>query len=518
MAKIFIDEKPIKAEDGATILQAAEKAGIPIPHFCYHSAFAPEGSCRMCLVKIEGLPKLELACSTRIREGMKIFTQSEKVNEARKSVLEFLLAEHPIDCPICDKAGECKLQDYYEGYGLFESQFEEHKEKKEKKVRIGKNLILDQERCILCTRCVRFLKEVTKTQELGVFERGIRSEINIYNSVPINNNYSGNLAEICPVGAITDTDFRFQTRSWFLHKGASICPLCSRGCNIYIEYHRGFPRFPLPKRVYRIKARENPEVNSFWTCDIGRYGYSYLNESRLLKISLSNGDHRRYINWENILYLLSEKIKKLYYLHRTTHIAVILNTWLSNEELFLINRIFKDDLKIDQILTVDNPQEKGDQFLLTEDRSPNRRGAQELGFKPEPLKMASLHPETELLLAFDPPFSSPFRSAETKAALERIGTKVLFTAHANEWNDYFDIILPTALIPEKEGSLTNVDGKIQKFAPVLEPCGEALPEWKILVEMAKQLRFHFYDYKSLSSPELIFQEMKKQNLHFRKRK
>ncbi len=518
MVKIFIDEKPVEADDSATILQAAEKAGIPIPHFCYHAAFPPEGSCRMCLVEIEGLPKLELACSTRIREGMKVFTQSKKVIEARKGVLEFLLAEHPIDCPICDKAGECKLQDYYEEYGLFESQFEESKERREKKVRIGKDLILDRERCILCTRCVRFLREVTKTQELGVFERGIHSEINIYNGVPIDNNYSGNLTEICPVGAITDSDFRFQTRTWFLQKGASICPLCSRGCNIYIEYHRGFPRFPLSKRVYRIKARENPEINSFWICDIGRYGYSYLNESRLLKISLNNSNHRKCITWENILYLLSEKIKKLYYLHRTSRIAIILNTWLSNEELFLINRIFKDDLKIDQIFTVDNPQEKGDRFLLTEDRSPNRRGAQELGFTPEPLKLASLHPETELLLAFDPPFSSPFRSTETKEALEKIETKVLFTAHADEWNDHFDIVLPTALIPEKEGSLTNVDGKIQRFSPVFEPCGEGLPEWKILVELAKQLKLHFYDYKPLSSPEIIFQELKKQNLYSGKAK
>jgi NADH-quinone oxidoreductase subunit G len=518
MAKIFIDGKPIEADDSATILQAAEKASIPIPHFCYHEAFPPEGSCRMCLVEIEGLPKLELACSTRIREGMKVFTQSEKVIEARKGVLEFLLADHPIDCPICDKAGECMLQDYYEEYGLFESQFEESKERREKKVRIGKNLILDQERCILCTRCVRFLKQVTKTQELGVFERGIHSEINIYNGAPINNNYSGNLTEICPVGAITDSDFRFQTRAWFLQKGASICPLCSRGCNIYIEYHRGFPRFPLSKRVYRIKARENPEINSFWICDIGRYGYRYLNESRLLKISLNNSNHSKHITWENIFYLLSEKIKKLNYMHRTSRIAIVLNTWLSNEDLFLAKRIFKDDLKIDQIFTVDNPQEKGDQFLLTEDRSPNRVGAQELGFSPDQFKMASLHPETEFLLAFDPPFSSPFQSPETKAALERIETKVLFTAHANEWNDHFDIVLPTALIPEKEGSLTNVDGKIQRFSAVFEAWGEGLPEWKILVEMAKQLKLSSYNYKPFSSPEIIFQEMKKQNLHSGKAK
>jgi NADH-quinone oxidoreductase subunit G len=518
MVKIFIDDRLIEAEEGATILQAAEKAGIPIPHLCYHSAFPPEGSCRMCLVEIEGLPKLELACSTQVKEGMKVFTKNERVIEARKGVLEFLLAEHPIDCPICDKAGECKLQDYYEEYGLFEDRFEEVKERREKKIRIGKNLILDQERCILCTRCVRFLKEVTKTQELGIFERGIHSEINIYSHVPIDNNYSGNLAEICPVGAITDTDFRFQTRSWFLHQGASICPLCSRGCNIYIEYHPGFPHFPTPKKVFRIKARENPEVNGFWICDIGRYGYSYLNESRQQEIALRNGNHNQYITWENILYLLSEKIRRLHYMHRRSRMAIILNTWLSNEELFLIKKIFKDDLKIDQLFTVDSPQEKGDHLLLTQERSPNRRGALELGFSPEPLNLESLHPDTELLLAFDPPLASPFRAPEAKAAMERIETKVLFTAHTNEWNDPFDIILPTALIAEKGGSLTNVEGKIQRFLPVLEPLRENLPEWKILVDLAKNLRLGFYNYKPFSSPEAIFKEMETTIPFFRKKK
>ncbi|MEE9389829.1 MAG: 2Fe-2S iron-sulfur cluster-binding protein, partial [Candidatus Aminicenantaceae bacterium] len=179
MVKITIDDRQIEVAEGTTILKAAEQEGIHIPHLCYHPAFPSEGNCRMCLVEIEGLPKLELACSTQVRDGMKVSTRSEQVVEARRGVLEFLLAEHPLDCPICDKAGECKLQDYYEEYGLFESQFNETKAKRAKKKEIGKSLIHDQERCILCTRCVRFLREVTKTQELGVFNRGLHSGINI---------------------------------------------------------------------------------------------------------------------------------------------------------------------------------------------------------------------------------------------------------------------------------------------------------------------------------------------------
>ena len=210
---VQIDDQELKVHPGMTIFQASQEAGIEIPHLCYHSAFAPEGSCRMCLVEIEGLPKLELACSTVVREGMKIFTKTPDVIKARKGVLEFLLAEHPLDCPICDKAGECKLQDYFEDYGLFSSRFLETKERKRKKIDIGQHLILDQERCVLCTRCVRFLREVTKTGELGIFQRGLKSEVDILADQTVDNNYSGNLVDICPVGAITDKDFRFQTRS-----------------------------------------------------------------------------------------------------------------------------------------------------------------------------------------------------------------------------------------------------------------------------------------------------------------
>lgn len=518
MAKIFIDEKEVEVKEDTTILQAAEKAGIPIPHLCYHDAFPPEGSCRMCLVKIEGLPKLELACSTRIREGMKVFTQSEEVITARKGVLEFLLAEHPIDCPICDKAGECKLQDYYEEYGLFENHFEESKERREKKIKIGKNLILDQERCILCTRCVRFLREVTKTEELGVFERGIHSEINIYDGVPVGNNYSGNLAEICPVGAITDSDFRFQTRSWFLQKGESICPLCSRGCHIFVEYHPGFARFPLPKKVYRIRARENPKVNGYWICDVGRYGYRYMNENRLCRILIHNQSPTQSIDWENTLPLLSDRIKRLFHMHRTSRIVLLLNSWLSNEELFLLKKIFQDDLNVKKIFISVPPQEEGDGFLLTPERSPNQRGAHEIGFSLEPFGWEALGEETKLLLAFDPPLSSSFHSPEARAVLERIETKVLFSSRINEWNTAFDMVLPTALIAEKGGSLTNVDGLIQRFTPAMEPPGEAIPEWKILVDLAKELGFHFDDYKGLTSPDSIFQEMERQIPFFRKKK
>ncbi len=511
MVKIFIDEMPLEVEEGTTVLKAAEKAGISIPHLCYHDAFPPEGSCRMCLVEIEGLPKLELACSTQVREGMKVSTRSEKVVEARKGVLEFLLAEHPLDCPICDKAGECKLQDYYDEYGLFESQFNEHKEKRAKKVKIGKNLIHDQERCILCRRCVRFLREAIKTQELGVFERGIHSSVNIYDLTPVNNNYSGNLAQICPVGAITDLDFRFKTRTWFLEKGESICPLCSRGCSIIIEFHPGHYRFGVPQKVYRIRANTNQEVNGFWICDLGRYGYSYLNENRLDRIMVNREEWRLEPAWQSVMKLLAQRLESLASGGKAARIALILNSWLSNEELFLLYKIFKNDLNAGKVFFADPTQEEGDDFLLTAERSPNKRGAREMGFDIKPVDFKALAGETDLILVF----GSFLAEADLKGALKKIETKVLFTSQVTGLNSLFDIVLPAPLIAEKGGSLTNVDGRVQKFSAVLDPPGDSQPEWKLLAELGRKAGINSDYYKEFTSPEKIFEEVGKEISFFR---
>ena len=518
MVKIHIDEKPIDVEEGTTVLKAAETAGISIPHLCYHDAFPPEGSCRMCLVEIEGLPKLELACSTQVREGMKVFTKSEKVVEARKGVLEFLLAEHPLDCPICDKAGDCKLQDYYDEYGLFESQFRESKEKREKKDKIGKSLIHDEERCILCRRCVRFLREITKTQELGVFERGIHSRVNVYDFAPVDNNYSGNLAQICPVGAITDEDFRFKTRSWFLKKGESICPLCSRGCSITIEYHPGFSHFGVPSKVYRIQSRENQEVNGFWICDMGRYGYSYLNENRLDKIVINNKEWNIQPTWEDVSNFINQQLKKLDEGKKTSQTVLILNTWLSNEELFLIHKIFKNDQNLKRIFFADNPQAEKDDFLLTAERTPNKKGALEMGFDIKPANPGALSDKTDLLIAFGSFLAEQISAADFKKALKKIETKVLFTSHENELNSLFDIVLPTALIPEKGGSLTNIDGKIQKFSPVFEPPGDSLPEWMMLADLGRKFGINSSFYGEFTNPESILKEIENEVSFFREQK
>ncbi len=514
MVKIFIDEKPVETKEGATIFKAAQEAGIPIPHLCYHPAFEPEGTCRMCLVEIEGVPKLELACSTQVREGMKIFTRNERVVEARKGVLEFLCAEHPLDCPICDQAGECKLQDYYEEYGLFDSQFREVKEKRRKKAQIAKNLIHDQERCVLCRRCVRFLREVTGTREMGVFERGNHTEVNILDEINIDNNYSGNLAEICPVGAITDSDFRFKTRSWFLAEGDSICPHCSRGCSVSIHYNSAFHRFPVPKRVFRVNSRTNPDINGYWICDIGRYAYPYIDKNRCDKIIFNNDNTQ--LSWESAIPLIAKKMRRLKDMDNTSHLAIIMNTWLTNEELFLLKKLFVDYFQAENIFFVDPPHGEADDVLLTAERTPNRKGAVEIGFDLRPLDWSELSGNTDILLIFGSFLTGQTDSGEVKTHLDKIETKILLTPHSSDLDALMDIILPTAVIPEKSGSLTNVDGIVQEFAPVLEGIGESQPEWKILIDLAKLMNADF-SVKTFTSPAVILEEMGKEIAFFKKR-
>ena len=514
MMKIYIDGREMQVEKGMTVFKAAENAGIEIPHLCYHPAFPPEGTCRRCLGEIEGLPKLELACSTQVKEGMKVHTKSEKVVEARKGVLEFLLAEHPLDCPICDQAGDCKLQDYYEEYGLFDDNFSESKDRREKKIKLGKHLIHDNERCVLCRRCVRFLREIIGTGEMGVFERGANTEVNILEGMPVDNNYSGNLAQLCPVGAITDMDFRFQTRTWFLEKGEAICPLCSRGCNIFIEHHRGFSRFDLPKRVYRISARENAEINSYWICDIGRYGYHSLDENRAEKIVANNNKSIK--NYKAALTFFTEKIKRLLYKKKTSRITLLLNTFLTNEELFLLKKIFQDDLGVKNIFFIDPPAGEADDILLTSDRTPNKKGAEELGFEITPFELGDLEDETEVLIIFGDYIGEIFSPSDIQAYFDRIKDTFLFAPHKSEIDSIAGIMFPTVMTPEKGGSLTNVDGKVQKFSPVLEAPEDGKAEWKILAELGTKLDVNFKYYKKFLSPEEIFRQMQKEIPFFEK--
>ena len=281
--KLTIDNQEVEVPAGTTVLKAAEKLGKEVPHFCYHDGLSIVGQCRMCYVEIEGMPKLMTSCSTTAGDGMKVSTDSPLVKKGQNATLEFVLLDHPLDCPICDRGGECKLQDYTYEHGPSRSRMIDQKEELLKHKSVSKEVMLDQERCILCTRCVRFSSEVDGRTELVVNERGSHSVINVFDDRPMESKFSGNVVDLCPVGALTAKDFRFKARPWELREHDGICSGCAVGCNIEIHTkHRG-PGIPRPDgtpskpAVDRLMPRENKSVNDWWMCDKGRWGYHYHN-------------------------------------------------------------------------------------------------------------------------------------------------------------------------------------------------------------------------------------------------
>jgi NADH-quinone oxidoreductase subunit G len=482
---LTIDGRAVGAAEGTNVLSAAGAAGIDIPHFCYHPAFEAEGNCRMCLVEIEGLPKLELACSTVVREGMVVRTATPRIVAARKDVLEFLLAEHPLDCPICDKAGECRLQDYYDAHGLFPGRFLEPKEKRAKLVRIGKDLILDRERCILCTRCVRFLRKVTGTGELGLFDRGVKAEIGVYEDVLIENNYAGNLVDICPVGAITDADFRFKTRAWFLKKGPTVCPRCSRGCAVVVESVSGYPLGEGRRRVFRIRAGENPAVNGFWMCDLGRAARRDIDEGRLVKVVNKDAPSQS-LSWQKAVAGLAARIRVIPGPGRAAKVAVVLNGFMTCEELALARKLFVEALGLERISFADPKPGPADGRLLTAERAPNARGVSAAGFSSRLPDIVTLG-AAEVVLIFGPYLLEHFAEAEIGQALAAVPAKYCFSSHAGALDALVDMALPVAVPAEKSGTYINVDGLRQSFGRAVEPPPGVVPDGEILVCLANAL-------------------------------
>ncbi len=486
MVNFRIDGRSLSVLEGTTILRAAEAAGLAIPHFCHHPAFPAEGSCRMCFVEIDGDPKLELACATAAREGQVVRTATDRVLRARREVLEFLLAEHPLDCPVCDKAGECRLQDYYEACGGYAPVFREARERRDKKVPLGGRLLLDRERCVLCTLCVRFLRDVAKTGELGVFERGVRSEIGIFEGRPVETLYAGNLVDLCPVGAITDTDFRFRSRVWFLEPRPAVCPRCARGCAVFIDSVSGYPLPDGERRIYRVRPRENPEVNGFWMCDLGRYGYkSDLEAPRRPASELAGSGRLTAATSFEALSWVAEKLRASASAG-ADRTVVILNSELTNEELRAAQALFADRLGLRRIFFSDPPAGEADALLVTADRTANRRGAAAAGFGPTPVDLEALGRGTDLLLVFGAGFAEA-ADARTAAALSGIPAKALFSPRDTRGDGLFDALVPVPRPAEKAGSFTNVDGRVQAFAGALPAPAGCVSEGEIIARLSAEV-------------------------------
>lgn len=504
MPKVRINEKSIEVDQGTTVLQAAQRLGVEIPHFCYHPRLSIAGNCRICLVELENMPKLQTACSTLCADGMVVRTDTERVKKAVTAVLEFLLINHPIDCPVCDQAGECGLQDYYMKFGLHGSRFAlEDKERKFKAKDIGGLIILDSERCVLCTRCMRFLREVVGTDELNIFHRGSHSAIDIYPGRPLENRYTCNLAEVCPVGALTDRDFRFQCRVWYLGTARSVCTGCATGCNLEVNFKND--------RVYRLKAGVNDDVNGMWMCDIGRLTHRTVNENRVLGPYRRSDGKEIAGEWDALLFTGSMALSEIVKKEGPGSVAVIASPKSSNEELYLTKRLAFDVIGTPHLAftpaTDSDPYH--DDFLVREDKNPNSRGAKEIGIGPREggLNFDGIveHAREGNLKGIVVVGSCLGDLGDDDVGDVLGGAAYVINIASNESavSRHSSLVLASSSFAEKGGTFTNYRGRVQRFFRAFPPRAGAKEDIWILNQLARKLGAGW----ELLSEEKVFDEL-----------
>ena len=504
MPSFELDGKTVEFEPGEKILSAAMRAGIQIPHYCYHPGMSVVATCRMCMVDVIDMgngrpaPKLQTSCSMDAVEGMKVETMNEKVKDAKELVMEYLLINHPLDCPICDQSGECVLQDYSFEFGSGKSEMEYSKRVYGWRD-IGTFVALERNRCIHCTRCDRFTREITGTNEFGMFNRGHELTVDTYSDRPMTNQFQGNMADICPVGAITEKEFRFKRRVWKLKKTPSICVGCSTGCNVTIEYDKN--------EVFRLKPRDNPDVNKWWMCDQGRLTYKDLNirENRVAHPLGKTAEGFQEISWENAFSAIREKISEL----QPTYNEVIglVDTHASNEELYLFKKLLKEGFDSDQLFFPDVEWEQpvSDFFinsLITSDKNPNRAGARMLGLKgaKSSEEVTSKIPTgTKVLLVF----GKPFEDENLLSQAGNIPLVINIAAWQSGWSETADVTLPGRLHSEKDATYTNKAGRVQRVNTAIRAFHKTRPDWMILCGLMELL-----DVDNMAdSAEAVFQEL-----------
>jgi len=491
---------------GTRVIEACGQAGKFIPRYCYHAKLSAPGNCRMCLVEM-GMPKMgadrkpelgpdgkplinwiprpQISCAQDVSEGLAVRTDSPMVQDCRKGVMEFLLINHPLDCPICDQAGECRLQEFSVEYGGGNSRFLENKVKKPKNEEIGPRVTLDAERCILCTRCIRFMKEVAHDDVLGILERGTFNTIACHPDHKLDSNYSLNTVDICPVGALTSTDFRFKMRVWFLKETKSICTSCGTGCNTTIGSREGI--------IYRQTPRENNDVNQVWMCDYGRLNFHYLfQKDRLLEPAAKNAEGG---SWRYTIARAATALKKF----SGNEIAIVASGKMTNEELFLVKKLAAslDTGLIDILPHV----EKGDDILLSADRNPNTSGAKLIGAAtgrlPEivdGVKSGAI----KALLVFGEDVA-PLLGDSIASLQLLVASDIL----PNATTKLANVLLPGAGFSEKRGSMINLKGRLQRLNRAINPPGNARDDWDILHDLIGALN----GGNGVSSIEAVFKQM-----------
>ena len=478
-----------------TMLQACEIAKKDVPHYCYHPKLPVAGNCRMCLVEFgtpalgpdrkpvmnpDGTPKIAksprpaIGCATPISPGMEIYTSTPGVKAMREGVLESLLINHPLDCPICDQAGECKLQEYSVDYGQSASRFVEPKVHKPKAVDLGPRIMLDAERCILCTRCIRFTKDVAGDDALGIVNRGSYNTIATFPGLPFDNNYTLNTVDICPVGALTSKDFRFQMRVWFLKETKSVCTSCATGCNILISSRE--------EKVYRYTPRDNDAVNGPWMCDAGRLNYKWIHsDNRITKCRkiLPTGDLDD-ISWSTALTEIAEILKKA----EPGSVAIIASARQTNEELWLLSKL---KTKLGAISDCVERTGEADKLLVSADKNPNTNGARltgicysEVGINIPKIVEGIKAGKIKTLLVFGENVKKHGIGAAFLAKLQNL---IVCDIADNETTNLAHYVLPGCAHAEKRGSFTNTKGRVQKFLQAIQPPGDARAEWDFLHDL-----------------------------------
>ncbi len=461
--RITVDNQVIEAPEGATLLQVMLDAGLDIPHYCYHPKLSIDGSCRLCQVKIDGMPKLQISCNTQVRDGMVVHVADPEVELTRRGVLELLLLNHPLDCPICDKAGECWLQNFAMRFGARHARTIEPRRKHGKRMDIGERILLDQERCILCRRCVRFCREVSKTGELFVFNHGDHSLLDIYDR-RLDNDYSMNVADVCPVGALETKDFHHRMRVWFLEETASVCPSCSNGCNIMISAARG--------KIWRLTPRRNDEVNDTWMCDAGRLNYKFVGDAGRLVTPLVAGEGGPApANWDDALQRAAGAIGDFVKRHGAKALGGVASPHLTNEENFRCGEMLRA-VGVERIAMA-VPRGKHDDFLIKAEKAANARGVRELGLVAGPddgleeLLRACEAGEIRGLYVCGGDLLEAAPAERIDAILGKLDLLIVQDLAARPRFARAAVTLPATTFAEKDGTFTNHAGRVQRIRRAL---------------------------------------------------
>jgi NADH-quinone oxidoreductase subunit G len=480
---------------GTRVIEACAQVGKFVPRYCYHPKLSSPGNCRMCLIEmgmakmgpdrkpelgpdgkpvISWIPRPQISCAQDVAEGMGIKSDSPMTQESRKGVMEFLLINHPLDCPICDQAGECELQEFSVEYGNAGSRFLEEKVKKPKRVELGPRVTLDDERCILCSRCIRFMKEIAHDDVLGFVSRGSHTYLTAYPGRLLDSNYSLNTVDICPVGALTSSDFRFKMRVWFLKETKSICTSCATGCNTIIGSRQDV--------VYRQTPRENDEVNSCWMCDAGRLNFHYLNaENRLRTPQVRRNSGLSDASWADALANAGESLKGF----KGEEIAVIASARMTNEELWMAKRLI-DALGTSEFDVVPRTGE-ADKLLVSADRNPNTHGAQLIGVTgstsgarlseiAEKIRSGAI----KAVITFGEDLS---RAGLSPSDISKLSALIAVDILPNETTQHATVVLPGSGFAEKRGSMVNGKGRLQRLNRAIRPPGQARDDWEIIRDL-----------------------------------